>query len=404
LGPGTRARALRPLWGWRDFDADVWRSDLLPPLGWTKRSGEYRSSMFFPLYYWRSLPPEAPGGPRPAAWISLPIVLWNRDAAGAVSWGWFPVYGDLHPFLVYDRFRWVLFPLWLDTELAGTHYWNVVWPFFAWSSGSDTVHWRVWPLVGTDQQPGEFSRWFVAWPVGHFHRNRLDLPPGRRELKWFLFPLIGRTARGEYRSWTLLWPFLGVAWDSESGFVGVDAPWPVVRVQRGGLAPRADERTRFWPFFGHYVGQGLHADSYAWPILQRRLEDTPEYQRASFYVVPFWQQYELEWSSGDPGEGRKKLWPLWHTDRIGTWHRSAVLSLWPFRRMYAFDYYWAWLWEVWTWNRDGERTRRRSWLGLWKHEGDGYERRDSLAGLWSRRAYGADGARVRETSLLFGLL
>ena len=54
--------------------------------------------------------------------------------------------------------------------------------------------------------------------------------------------------------------------------------------------------------------------------------------------------------------------------------------------------------------RDGEQRSGRSWLGLYTYESDGDEERHSLTGLWSRRSWGVDESRVRETSLLFGLI
>jgi hypothetical protein len=62
------------------------------------------------------------------------------------------------------------------------------------------------------------------------------------------------------------------------------------------------------------------------------------------------------------------------------------------------------MWELYAARRTFDRIRVRSWLGLYREETDRLEQRRSLAGLWARRDLVEDGRRVREVSLLFGLL
>ena len=54
--------------------------------------------------------------------------------------------------------------------------------------------------------------------------------------------------------------------------------------------------------------------------------------------------------------------------------------------------------------RKEDVKRERTWLALWRREKDQDEDRRSLVGIWARRAYSVRGRRVRETSVLFGLL
>jgi hypothetical protein len=151
-------------------------------------------------------------------------------------------------------------------------------------------------------------------------------------------------------------------------------------------------------------------------VFQRRREIAPDFERASFYVIPFYQSYSLRRTRPDApselpaayarGERERwnKLWPLFRSEESDDWRRDALLALSPVTRWSLFEHYWAWLWEVWAIERRGERVGARSWFGVYRYESDGVERRHSLPGLWARRSFGRDEERVSETSILFGLV
>jgi hypothetical protein len=100
----------------------------------------------------------------------------------------------------------------------------------------------------------------------------------------------------------------------------------------------------------------------------------------------------------------RKLWPLFQSYDAGDTGRFGLVRLDPFWRLPRFDLHYAWLWEAYTreWEPDIERTR--SWLGLWRRERGPDEDRTYLSGLWSRRRYSREGQKVREHSLLLGLV
>ncbi len=422
------ARALRPLYGWRDQERHSElvseRTDFLVPFGYRERAGEDITSILFPLYYWRSGPGSEEGGRREFDLVALPGILWSENERGARKRAWFPFYGDLDKFLTFDNVRFLFFPLYARTERRPTgledigpyaeldpelreevsvgH--NVLWPVFGWSVGGPTQAVRFWPLFGYNVRPGRHQRWFVLWPIGHVHRNRLAHGPEGQELKWMVWPLLGHTRVGTYRSWTTLWPFFGYAYDRESGFWAWDGPWFLVRLQGGGRAPLAEERTRLWPFYSHFKGDGLEAQKYAWPLVHVRKEDVPGFRRASFYALPFWHQWDLERTDTGRREAYRKYWPFYQAHHVGEHSRRAVLALNPFVRLPILEYHYGWLWELWVLEREGDRRTQRSWLGVYQRESDGDERRAAFSGLWARRSFGPEGARTRETSLLFGLL
>lgn len=408
VGARTSVRALRPLWS-RRVDPDGARvTNVLFPLGLDRRTEDSTTTMFLPLFYFQARP-VAGGGSR---WdlVSLPGILWTRGEEGKQRLAWFPFGGAVNRLFTFDRIVFVLFPLYLRTEMAGTTSYHVLFPIFGWSKGPKSSSWRVWPLAAHAQKKGSYDRWFWLWPILHWHRAR---DPGTEQLsatKFLFFPLYGRTRVGTYRSHTVLWPFFGWATDPRANFWAWDGPWPFVRIQRGGKAPLAEARTRVWPFFSHFRGDRLEAHSVLWPIFHARHEDYAHAERRSFYAVPFWQSWKRIDKRGGPPSSWAKLWPLFQAQNLAGTRRSALPALSPFQRSPHIDFHYAWLWELYTANtRDEDEqgrffVRERLLYGLWRHERDEHGSRSSLSALWATRRYGKGAERVREHSLFAGLV
>ena len=327
---GRRVRALRPLVG------EVWHAgadgdrtfEWLPPLGITRWRGEELSSYFFPFYSAKLTPENTKG--RTFMMVVLPGFLWTREADGADHVAWAPFYGDMRDFLTFSRIQFVLFPLYLRTERAGNRTDNLLFPVLSWTrpipedevtdpiaqlERREAHGWRVWPLFGRSQREGSYDRRFVLWPIGHVQHNHLERAPENQEHLFGVWPLFTSTRMGTYRGFTVLWPFFGWATDprgaeEEGGeaFFALDAPWPLVRFQRGGRAKDPVTRSRIWPFFSHMRGDKLEAWSVAWPFVQWRTEDYLHHERRSLYVLPFWRGWHARGealSGGEPfGEER----------------------------------------------------------------------------------------------------
>lgn len=419
-------RALKPLLAWRQVAPQEHKTEFLAPLGYWRTKADSSWGLFLPIFYWRSapvdwaaeakgepLPPNAPA--REIDLLLLPGLIWSRNARGADKFGIFPLWGELDTFLTWDRVRFVLFPLYVSARRGDSTMHNVLFPVFGWTRGGSGSHWRVWPLVGRNSKANHHERWFVLWPIFHWHVEGLWKEPANRRRSFAILPLYGRTAVGTYRAHSFLWPFFGYAHDprgasAEGGrgaFWAWDGPWPLVRLQGGGLDPNAERRTRLWPFYSHFEGDGLEWNSYAWPLVHQRREETPGYRRASFYVLPFYQQWDME-RPPDAGAARReswrRIWPLYRSERRDDWRRTSTLSLDPLMRSSVIDFHYGWLWELMAWESDGPVQRERAWLGLYRRESTGAETRWSITGLWSERSYETATGRVEETSALFGLL
>jgi len=388
--------ALRPLVIVDRTETGDTLSHFLTPFGSSRNSG--------PEYTWHLIPIARydrqilPSGDLEWTFLSLPGIYWARRADGRTLRAFFPFGGVLEDFLSYDRIEFVLFPLFARTVRDKRITYTFLWPIFSYTTGEGGSGWRFWPFYGTTQVDGSFHRSFALWPIVHWQTNNMWAPPEKQEHKWMVFPLVGHTWRDTYRATSFLWPFFGYARDPKTQFWSWDGPWPIVRLHHD---PQTDTfRTRFWPFYSHYHGEGLDSNWYMWPIVNVRTEEYPTSRKTGLYILPFWQS----WTRHDVEAGRstfRKLWPLVQVERVGQ-HRLkyAFPALNPLWRTPDIDEMYAWIYELYTRERDHDVVRERSWLGLYRREKDGAEDRRSFVGLWARRRFG----QTVETSLLFGIL
>jgi hypothetical protein len=398
-GPLTQW-ALRPLVIHDRLPGGDWQTRFLAPYGTEDRRGQEYVWQLLPITRYSSQ--EHANGETEWTLLTLPGIYWSKTTDGRVLRAWFPFGGVMEHFLSFDRFVFVLFPLYLKTERDGRTSYHFLFPIFASATGAGGPSWRLWPVYGNSRWEGRYDRWFLFWPIWTYEHNLLDQPPERQETKWMLFPLVGHTERATYRATSLLWPFFGIASEPATGFKAFDFLFPLVRWMRD---PENDiERTRFWPFYSHYHGDGLDSTWFVFPVINVRHELYEKAEKNSRYLIPFWQN----WKRVDEEAGYssyEKLWPIYMHDRPEEHTtRFAFPAISPLWRTPEIDDMYAWIWELWTRSVNHTHKRERSWLGLYRRERDEYEDRRSLVGLWASRQYREEGRRIHETSLLFGLL
>ncbi|MBL6720952.1 MAG: hypothetical protein ISQ08_06020 [Planctomycetes bacterium] len=393
--------ALRPLVSWTRLGERRTFTWILPPLGSRFRRPEETVTQVLPLWH-ESSQPASEDRPETFQFFSLPGVYLSRDASGRRKSAFFVFYGDVEEFLSFDRAQWVLFPLFARFERRGRTQWNLLFPMIQWSTGEGGTSWRVWPLAGDLRWEGRYRRRFLLWPFLMVQESELDSAAGARRT-WQLWPLFGWSSRGEARSWTALWPFFGLTTDERTGFWAWDGPWPLVVFQGGD--PERSERQRVWPFYSHYRGDGLDSTWLLWPLYNRRSETYAEFSREAVSVLPFWSSWDRTDRDGRTSSWRK-LWPIMRrgTDQADESELIGWPALNPLPRQGWIDEHYAWMWELYAARRTFDRVRVRSWLGLYREETDRLEQRRSIAGLWARRDLVEEGRKVREVSLLFGLL
>jgi len=336
--------------------------------------------------------------------FAIPGLFWSKDSSGRVVRALFPFGGVIERFATYDRITFALFPLYMRTERDGGTFHHFLWPVFSYGrNGKGELDWHLWPLYGI-ARPGQAESGFVLWPFFLWAHERPYLRPEMQPRRWMFWPFYGVSRVGTLTSRAVLWPLFGYASDPKSGFWAWDGPWPLVRIQRPGTSADVAHRTRVWPFYSYFRGDGLESTWIPWPIFNRRVEQYDDSVRRATDILPFWQQWTDYNLDGSVRGLWRKLWPIFQHEEVGEKSRTGFPTLLPLWSLPDIDEHYAWLWELYTREKDGARVRERSWGGLWRRESDEREVREYVTGLWSRRKYRDGVATVRETSLLFGLV
>ncbi|HUR29463.1 MAG TPA: hypothetical protein VM509_14835 [Planctomycetota bacterium] len=376
------------------------RARFLVPLGTREESRDRFLSKLLPIWrFERSL--DAQGRPKWSL-VTLPLTYWVEDESGRVARAVFPLGGVLERFLTFDRVEFALFPLYVRTWRDGQVSTSFLWPVFNWTNGPLGTSYRVWPLYGRLRQHGRFDRHFVLWPFFSWGRDHLST--AHPEWRWMFWPLVGHRERGTYHAETFLWPFFGWASDSKSGFWAWDGPWPLVRFLRPGKDdPDGPRRSRVWPFWSSYRGDGLTSHWVLWPIVNWRESVDMLGTSKSLFVNPVWQHWRRVDKQGVESSWTK-LWPLFQDFRDGDQRRAAFPALNPLWHLPEIDEHYAWIYELVTREVDGGNVSDRVWGNLYRREKDQDEDRAYLSFLWSRRAYQGASEPLVEHSLLFGLL
>jgi hypothetical protein len=395
----TEWRTVAPLWGIdRERNGDYAAYHPFP-LGLTNKRHDERFSMFVPLYLW-SRKIDRFSGTMGWKLAMLPGLLMQQTEAAGFQMGLFPLIGRFRDFLTFDQLIFILWPLFVYSERAGRISYNIPWPILGWTYGNGERSHHLWPIYMKATIEGSYDRTTFLWPLFHFNKNytvgNTDVP----EETWMLWPLIGRKKRGSYRSTTLLWPLFGYASDPEEQYWALDAPFPLVRFERG----EEVHRSRIWPFWSFTDADGLKTTSFLWPLMQFRQEDSPTYERGSTRLLPIWQSStRTDKETGDK-DRRRMFFPLFQYQTRGAWRQGNFPHFNPIERSGLFERFISRPLHVWEWEQEGDMRRERAWLGLYRREKGRGEDRRSVSFLWARRKFSEEGDEVKETSLLFGLL
>ena len=399
---------LRPLFLHYPDREERARTQFLFPLGRVVKGGGELSWWFMPIaYYDRETSEEG----EKWTFLSLPGIYATRFPDGRHTTMWWPFYGNAEELLTFDELDFVLWPLFVRGKREGRTTWHFPFPFFSYTSAPDGGGWRAWPLVGHTWVEDSYDRWFAVWPVFNFNHENLKASPADHQSQWTIFPLYGEVHQGTFSSRTVLWPFFGYAEDPATGFWAYDGPWPLVRIRRPGserlaILPAkqgAVSRTRFWPFWSEYEGDGLRSSWYLWPLFNKRHEEYFDGEREAFTFVPFWSQWKKRTHDGGTHSYRK-LWPLFQYEREDATRSYMFPALSPLRRWPDLDEHYAWIYAIYTTEVGPETRHEHALWGLWRREHDADEQRTYVSGLWSQRDYSREGHGVTERSLLFGLL
>jgi hypothetical protein len=322
------------------------------PFGRHRVYPEETSSRLFPLWSWRSRPNDE--GTRDTDWYLLFPFIWGGSSADGREdyFAVLPFFGDIPQFLTYDRFRTLLFPLWVAVDKGGHRHHLFLWPLIGVSACAENGHrwFRVLPFYGHDIEPGNHDRRFLLWPFLAWSTENQDAAGGPVDSFW-LWPLFGWREGPEVHGWMALWPFFQ-ATSKQDHFFSLTLLWPFFRYYWN----RAEDNVTqwwLWPFYSRVTSNDQRAWTALWPLIWWREYDDPDGHTAQQWVLPFFWRIVQEQKTGER-ESFVKVWPLLHRSQKrdangahvgGDW---SLLSPWPWRdgNAYGMQEAYGWMWEL----------------------------------------------------------
>ncbi|MGE3172881.1 MAG: hypothetical protein AB7O97_09645 [Planctomycetota bacterium] len=290
-------------------EAQAVEHQFLWPFGRIRTDPVETSHRLWPLWSWRSR--EDQDGLRDIDWYALFPLLWGgwHERGDENYFAFFPFYADIPQFLTYDRFRTILFPLWVALDKEGHHHSLWLWPLIGISSCAEGGHewFRVLPFYGHEVEPGQHDRRFALWPLINWAWENLDsTDPVWSLLVWPLFGVkTGRTASGL----SVLWPLFEKNVDEGRSYK-LNVLWPFFHYYE---SPREENLVQWWlwPFVGRAHSDDQDSWSFLWPLIWWRRYDDPEVHTEQEWVLPLFWHVRQEFVEGH-SEDFVKLWPVAH--------------------------------------------------------------------------------------------
>ncbi len=295
-------------------------------------------------------------------WALFPILFGGTTPSQGGYFAVFPLFGTLKGYLARDEIHFILFPIYFDTRVGETHSVGVLWPFISVSRGPESSAVSVLPFYGYRSREGVYDRRFVLWPFFQWGHEAMDTDDPK---SWvFAWPFYGQETSPSSSRHVVLWPFFSWANNDRTGYVAYDAPWPILKREKG----RDIDRFRIWPLFGWTREKEIDSTFLLWPFIWDRHEHTDWTQGDHFYILPFLISMKRQ-TVGEPGESSYlKLWPLFYSDRSASGDSDFQIgTLVPFR-LEGFEEVYGFLWSLYrrTEKADGS-GHEETWLRTYSH-------------------------------------
>jgi hypothetical protein len=377
--PERHYHAVRPLWNYEEKrDGSFEQAQFIWPLGLYRKDGDMEKLVrFIPIFHHGGKRSTVTGDWETQGFV-FPLAYWGRVRKGEKHGGryfaLFPIGGVIRQLFV-DRFRFVLFPIWSQTNAGEYSRHDVLWPIVSWGGTPDGKRrvLRVWPFYVHKHKRGFWEQNWVLWPFvlwgkedlnsrypkrywGFFpfyvskyseDKDRNTVAYDRRVLYFLFVRRKDRRTKHELSSWAILWPLTNF----EDG------------VKRN--------ETRIWPIYWRTDYKGKGKEPYAmrryrvlWPIIwvtrDKRKDDVTA---RDILVVPFYWDYAKKYA--DKTRSRSiTVFPLYTfaRDKDGSVHHWVVSHGWK-------DVTQGWkrnlraLIDLFQWHRwaDGRRHLRILW-------------------------------------------
>ena len=410
------SRAFQMLWPLVDWSyrEQAWgeknrrRLTVLPL--WYSASGEKESGAYWLRYlvplYW-----EGEQAGQGKYFILAPFLWYARNAKLTVPLfpprpqnftAVFPIAGDFRGYYNRDRFRFFLWPLFVESwDHQGSDKFKVysfLWPIFGlYQSDNGNIHgFRVWPLFSRVKREGEFTRAYWLWPLGHYRKGRISQGNDGQEDVLLFLPFYGKVRRPTF-SYDLIFPLYGkldmkgrktrgyaLALYNEddnlrTGIRQHRLLWFLIRwttpIPRDATLSQGDPTEGMrgggvFPLYLHRYKSGKDKKTILWPIYHKRYDRYADYEFDRTYLMPFYGHQQKNHDDGSLEE-KTFIFPFFRKWRMknGEEYRS-VFHLWFYSKVEGIDRNWAPLWTLWEKSSNSETGESRTNVAghLYVHE------------------------------------
>ena len=375
---GDSLQALRPFYSYIfDSAENIYRRQVLYPLWMAKGNDTERDWHFALLFSYHDFDIKDPYS-KYRFWL-VPIYFQGRDIEGKPYLAIFPLAGSIREFIVFDEFRFALFPFTFFTRVNDVKTVGVLWPIMSRTTGGGNDRLQVFPLFAYSKLREESEKYFVLWPFWTYARFDRPQSPG---YGYIAFPFYGRVNLENQQSVMFLPPLIRFAHGGKSRLVY--CPWPFIQYSSGDL-----NKLYFWPLWGQSSRDTNKSSFFLWPLCLRFEHTAPFYEHNRFMFFPFLYSTSTRGSFDRPerkmDQPRKtlKVWPLFSLVRDTDQARFAMLSLFPYRDYDAIERNYGALWTIFTHSSFKDKREDELFWGLIRYQESEKERKFSLFPLVS---------------------
>jgi hypothetical protein len=396
---------LRPIWSRALYPSqDRTRWDFLWPLSQGKTFGEQKSWRVLTAYFHDQDRHDL--GSLYRFW-AIPLWFQGRDKTGGTYAALFPVGGEIRDFLWMDRLSFVLWPIWMNSQVNDVVTTAVLWPIFSRTRTPDghVDRIRVFPFYARSTASGQYEKTSVLWPLWtHAHYTH----PRAEGTAWVFFPLMGRVNLNTQKGWMFLPPLFQHIKGEQ--MTRTFFPWPFFIRETG-----YRDKLYLWPFYGRRQDGELRRRFWLWPVVINEENAWGHSHLSRWSVVPFFINITQTQAPAETGGGeaaapvvlakRTKLWPLYsrNYDTREKAYRFRFLDLWPGPNPPPVERSWAPLWTLVDYRAQNENSDLDVLWGLYRQARRADDEQTfSLFPLWRHDRAGNNAAR--RWSVLKGLL
>ena len=362
--PQEQEWTFRPFFSYRkDVKNQTEELEFLYPLGRYRKTPEGVQTRFIPFYFSYQSFHEDDGEKEN---VDLFPFFWGKTKDGKPYGGFFPLGGIFRDRFTRDEIDFVLWPLFTRIKEGETRTYHFLWPIFSLIEGGDRKGFRIWPLVGHEEQQGEgaFRRLYFLWPIFLYEQRYLDTD--QPKTYFYIFPLYMGEVAPYLQRHIFLWPFFQYYYEPNFDYLQLDLPWPFFQYARG------ENNTfgiRFWPLFTYRKVDNRERASLLWLLYRWEKQEDEVFDEVLHRFFVFSKVHLLYVKPENRMEQVIKLWPLFRYAEDG---RGLVHFYFPDlvpMDWEGFERHYGMLFRIFEYYNDGQGREVTKFLwGLYYHQ------------------------------------